>query len=32
MRLKHAAEQLVLSGECEEQTEKISLAFTRLKK
>jgi hypothetical protein len=32
MRLKHAAEQLVLAGECDERTEKISLAFTRLKK
>jgi hypothetical protein len=32
MRFKHAAEQLVLSGECDERTEKISLAFTRLKK
>lgn len=30
--LKHTAEQLVLKGECDEQTDKIVLAFTRLKK
>lgn len=32
MQLKHTAEQLVASGECDEITDKISLAFTRLKR
>ena len=32
MQLKHAAEALVLTGECDQQTDKIVLAFTRLKK
>jgi hypothetical protein len=32
MQLKHAAEALVLTGECDQTTEKIVLAFTRLKK
>lgn len=32
MQLKHTAEQLVACGECDEVTDKISLAFTRLKR
>lgn len=32
MQLKHAAEALVLTGECDQLTDKIVLAFTRLKK
>jgi len=32
MQLKHTAEQLVASQECDELTEKITLAFNRLKK
>jgi len=32
MQLKHTAEQLVATGDCDERTEKISLAFTRLKR
>lgn len=32
LQLKHTAEQLVASQECDELTEKITLAFTRLKK
>jgi hypothetical protein len=31
MQLKHTAEQLVQSKECDEVTDKITLAFTRLK-
>ena len=32
MQLKHVAESLVLTGECDQMTDKIVLAFTRLKK
>ena len=32
MQLKHAAEALVLTGECDQLIDKIVLAFTRLKK
>lgn len=32
MQLKHAAEQMVAARECDEVTEKIVLAFSRLKK
>jgi hypothetical protein len=32
MQLKHVAEALVLTGECDQMTDKIVLAFTRLKK
>jgi len=32
MQLKHTAEQLVASGDCDELTDKVSLAFTRLKR
>jgi hypothetical protein len=31
-QLKHMAEQLVISGECDEKTERVGLAFTRLGK
>ena len=31
-QLKHMGEQLVISGECDERTERIVLAFTRLRK
>lgn len=31
MQLKHTAEQLVATGNCDEVTDKITLAFTRLK-
>jgi hypothetical protein len=32
LQLKHTAEQLVASGDCDELTDKVSLAFTRLKR
>jgi hypothetical protein len=32
MQLKHTAKQMVITGECDETTEKIVLAFTRLRK
>jgi len=32
LQLKHTAEQLVASGDCDERTDKVSLAFTRLKR
>lgn len=31
LRLKHEAEQLIAAGDCDEITEKIVLAFTRIK-
>lgn len=31
-KLKHATEELILSGECDQTTDKIVLAFTRLHK
>lgn len=32
MQLKHTAQQLVVTGECDEVTDKIVLAFSRLRK
>jgi hypothetical protein len=32
MQLKHTAQQLVVTGDCDEVTDKIVLAFTRLRK
>lgn len=32
MQLKHTAQQLIVTGDCDEMTDKIVLAFTRLRK
>jgi hypothetical protein len=32
MQLKHTAQQLVVTGECDEITDKIVLAFSRMRK